>query len=83
MRHRLGLRKLNRTSSHRLAMLRNMTVSLLRRVDSKLDLLTGDVREVKNRLGILESQYASISNRQDRMDGRIERIERRLEIADA
>ena len=30
MRHRLGLRKLNRTSCHRLAMLRNMTVSLLR-----------------------------------------------------
>ncbi|HNJ75809.1 MAG TPA: 50S ribosomal protein L17 [Azospira sp.] len=30
MRHRLGLRKLNRTSSHRLAMLRNMSVSLLK-----------------------------------------------------
>ncbi len=30
MRHRNGLRKLNRTSSHRLAMLRNMTNSLLR-----------------------------------------------------
>ena len=30
MRHRLGLRKLNRTSSHRLAMLQNMSVSLLR-----------------------------------------------------
>ncbi|MDP1997271.1 MAG: 50S ribosomal protein L17, partial [Gallionella sp.] len=30
MRHRSGLRKLNRTSSHRLAMFRNMTVSLLR-----------------------------------------------------
>ncbi len=30
MRHGLGLRKLNRTSSHRLAMLRNMMVSLLR-----------------------------------------------------
>ena len=30
MRHASGLRKLNRTSSHRLAMLRNMTVSLLR-----------------------------------------------------
>ena len=29
MRHRHGLRKLNRTSSHRLAMLRNMTDSLL------------------------------------------------------
>ncbi|HYC38322.1 MAG TPA: 50S ribosomal protein L17 [Usitatibacter sp.] len=30
MRHRSGLRKLNRTSSHRLAMLRNMTNSLLK-----------------------------------------------------
>ena len=30
MRHRLGLRKLNRTSAHRLAMLRNLPVSLLR-----------------------------------------------------
>jgi len=30
MRHGSGLRKLNRTSSHRLAMLRNMTNSLLR-----------------------------------------------------
>lgn len=29
MRHRSGLRKLNRTSSHRLAMFRNMCVSLL------------------------------------------------------
>ena len=30
MRHHLGLRKLNRTSAHRLAMLRNMMCSLLR-----------------------------------------------------
>ncbi|MFN7572407.1 MAG: 50S ribosomal protein L17 [Betaproteobacteria bacterium] len=30
MRHRHGLRKLNRTTSHRLAMLRNMSNSLLR-----------------------------------------------------
>ena len=30
MRHRNGLRKLNRTSSHREAMLRNMAVSLLK-----------------------------------------------------
>ena len=30
MRHRHGLRKLNRTSEHRAAMLRNMCVSLLR-----------------------------------------------------
>ena len=34
MRHGSGLRKLNRTSAHRLAMLRNMTVSLLDRPDT-------------------------------------------------
>jgi hypothetical protein len=37
---------------------------------------------VKSRLGILESQYASISNRLDRLEMRVERIERRLELAD-
>jgi ribosomal protein L17 len=41
MRHRLGLRKLNRTSSHRLAMLRNMTVSLLRHETIKTTLAKG------------------------------------------
>jgi large subunit ribosomal protein L17 len=38
MRHRHGLRKLNRTSSHRLAMLRNMTNSLLRHESIKTTL---------------------------------------------
>ncbi|MCZ7566430.1 MAG: 50S ribosomal protein L17 [Burkholderiales bacterium] len=38
MRHRNGLRKLNRTSSHRLAMLRNMTNSLLRHESIKTTL---------------------------------------------
>jgi large subunit ribosomal protein L17 len=38
MRHRHGLRKLNRTSSHRLAMLRNMTCSLLKHESIKTTL---------------------------------------------
>lgn len=38
MRHKLGLRKLNRTSAHRLAMLRNMTNSLLRHEAIKITL---------------------------------------------
>ena len=41
MRHRHGLRKLNRTSSHRLAMLRNMTVSLLKHEAIKTTLPKG------------------------------------------
>src|SRR5712671_4082692 len=38
MRHGSGLRKLNRTSTHRLSMLRNMTVSLLRHEEIKTTL---------------------------------------------
>ena len=48
-----------------------------------VDGLRDDMREVKGRLGILESQYANLSNRLDRVDGRIERIEQRLSLADA
>ena len=42
-----------------------------------------DMREVKNRLGIIEYQYASLSTRLDRIDARVERIEHRLELTDA
>jgi predicted nuclease with TOPRIM domain len=52
-------------------------------IRSAIDGLRDDMREVKARLGTLESQYASVSNRLDRLDVRVERIERRLELAEA
>jgi len=55
----------------------------LRHIRAVVDGLRDDMREVKGRLGILESQYASLSNRLDRMDSRVERIEQRLSLADA
>jgi hypothetical protein len=39
--------------------------------------------EVKERLGLLEGQCASISRRLDRQSGDIEQIKRRLNLADA
>jgi uncharacterized coiled-coil protein SlyX len=49
-----------------------------------------DIREIKTRLGRLESNVASLhvflaeqSVRLDRFSDRLERVERRLEIADA
>jgi predicted nucleic acid-binding Zn-ribbon protein len=41
---------------------------------------TQDFIEVKERLGILKMQYASLSNRVDRIDQRLERVERRLDL---
>jgi predicted nucleic acid-binding Zn-ribbon protein len=39
-----------------------------------------DLREIKERLGMLEMQYASVSRRVDRIEERMDRIERRLEL---
>ena len=42
-----------------------------------------DIRDIKQRVGNLENQYANMSNRLDPTDIRIERIERRLDLTDA
>jgi large subunit ribosomal protein L17 len=63
MRHGNGLRKLNRTSSHRLAMLRNMSVSLLRHEAIKTTLPKAkELRRVVEPLITLGKQ-PSIANR--------------------
>lgn len=58
----------------------NLTLVFLRRIDEKIDRLSDDVREIKNRVGMIEAQYASLSNRLDRLDDRVGRIERRLDL---
>ena len=63
MRHRLGLRKLNRTSSHRLAMLRNMMVSLLRHETIKTTLPKAkELRSVAEKM-ITLGKKPSLANR--------------------
>jgi len=63
MRHRNGNRKLNRTSSHRQAMLRNMTNSLLRHEIIKTTLPKAkELRRVAEPL-ITLSKNATLSNR--------------------
>ena len=63
MRHGHGLRKLNRTSSHRLAMLRNMTVSLLRHEEIRTTLPKAkELRRVAEPM-ITLGKKASLANR--------------------
>ena len=63
MRHGSGLRKLNRTSSHRLAMLRNMTVSLLKHEAIKTTLPKAkELRRVVEPM-ITLGKKASLANR--------------------
>ncbi len=60
----------------------SLVLEYLRAIRCSMDRLTEDMQEVKSRLGILETQYASISNRLDRMDERVSRIEKRLGLVD-
>ncbi len=55
----------------------------LRHIRGANDDVRDDIREIKQRVGNLENQYANMSNRLDRMDVWIERIERRLDLTDA
>jgi hypothetical protein len=60
----------------------NLILEHLRAIRCVLDRHTEDFREIKVRLGILESQYASLSNPLDRMDERAARIEKRLDLVE-
>jgi chromosome segregation ATPase len=68
----------------------NILLEHLRAIRGVLDRHSEDLREIKERIGILEtgvgnlgSQYASLSTRLDRLDERVARIERRLDLANA
>jgi predicted nuclease with TOPRIM domain len=60
----------------------DLVLVLLRGIRTDMTELRADMLEVKERLGLLEAQYSSISRRVDRVGGDIERIKRRLEIAE-
>lgn len=55
----------------------------LKRMQDTLALHTQYHFETKERLSLLEQQYASISRRIDRIDERLERVEKRLDLVEA
>ena len=71
----------------------NPTLIYLRRLDSKIDSLSQDIGDLKHRMTAVEvqlgsmastelSHYASLAMRLDRHDAHLERIERRLDLAE-
>ena len=61
----------------------NLVLELLRAIRADIGTLRADVLEIKERLGLLEAGYASLSRRVDRLTGDVELIKRRLDIVDA
>lgn len=68
----------------------NLILHYLRRIDEKVDAVHQDNRDLKVRLGRLETNLAQLhvaiaehSNRFDHVDNRLDRIERRLNLAES
>ena len=60
----------------------NFVLDLLRAIRSDIAEIKADMVEVKERLGLLEAQYSSVSRPVDRLVGNVGRIKRRLDIID-
>ena len=61
----------------------DLVLELLRAIRGDVGHTRSDVIEIKERLGLLEGGYASLSRRVDRIGGDVERINVRLELSDA
>jgi len=61
----------------------SLALELLRAMRANIAEIKADMIEVKERLGLLESQYAGMSRRIDRLGGDVELIKRRLDIVPA
>ncbi|MFL5332278.1 MAG: hypothetical protein ACJ8H8_03660 [Geminicoccaceae bacterium] len=62
---------------------RDLVLDMLRDIRADIADVRTDLAEVKERLGILEVQYASLSRRVDRLGGDVELIKRRLNLVEA
>lgn len=58
-------------------------LELLRSIRGDLAEVKADLVEIKQRVGLLEGQYASLSSRVDRLAGDVLLIKRRLDLVEA
>jgi hypothetical protein len=61
----------------------DLVLELLRGIRADVGHIRGDLIEIKERLGLLEGGYASLSRRVDRIGGDVERINVCVELSDA
>ena len=61
----------------------DLRLELLRAIRAEQVEIRTDLAEIKERLGIQQSQYASLSRRVDRLGGDMEQVRKRLGLIDA
>ncbi|WP_269513561.1 hypothetical protein [Brevundimonas subvibrioides] len=60
----------------------NIVLTLLRRMDTKLDRVLDDISDLKVRMTHVEEGLAGVNRRLDRLETRVDRIEKRLDLVD-
>jgi archaellum component FlaC len=61
----------------------SVVLVLLRKIDERTERMAEDLQDLKTRVTSVEEGLAGVNRRLDRLDSRVERIERRLELSDA
>jgi archaellum component FlaC len=61
----------------------NVVLVLLSKIDDRTERMAEDLPDLKTRVTSVEEGLAGVNRRLDRLDSRVERIERRLEVTDA
>ncbi|MBZ0140845.1 MAG: hypothetical protein K8H87_13895 [Pseudorhodoplanes sp.] len=61
----------------------NVVLVLLRRIDERTERMADDLQDLKVRVTSVEEGLAGVNRRLDRLEGRMERVDRRLELTDA
>jgi hypothetical protein len=60
----------------------NLILEPMRRMEDKVDTVIAETREVRLRVTALKVQIGSTKQRLDRIEGTVERIERRLDFVE-
>lgn len=61
----------------------NLILPILRRVDQRTERMSEDIHDMKSRLTNVEEGLAGVNRRVDRLDERLEKIEKHLGLIDA
>jgi archaellum component FlaC len=61
----------------------NILLIMLRKIDQRTERMADDLQDLKVRMTAVEEGLAGVNRRLDRLEVRVERIEKRLELSDA
>ena len=61
----------------------DIVLAILRKIDQRTERMAEDLQDLKIRVTAVEEGLAGVNRRLDRLEHRVERIEKRLELSDA